>query len=61
MLSFDKRSYEVRETEGKADVTVVRSGGAGGAVTVDYETKDGTAVAGEDYKSVRGTLEFAVR
>ena len=29
------------------------------AVRVDYETRDGTATAGADYRETRGTLEFA--
>ncbi|OUC15999.1 MAG: hypothetical protein B0A82_03825 [Alkalinema sp. CACIAM 70d] len=30
------------------------------AITVDYTTKDGTALAGEDYTAANGTLNFAV-
>ncbi len=39
--------------------TVSLSRAAAGEVTVDYATRDGTAVAGEDYTFTRGTLRFA--
>ena len=38
---------------------VTLSRAASGAVTVDYATSDGTAVAGEDYTATSGTLTFA--
>ena len=37
---------------------VTLSRAASGAVTVDYATSDGTAVAGEDYTATSGTLTF---
>ena len=39
--------------------TVSLSRAASGPVTVDYASADGTAVAGEDYTAVSGTLTFA--
>jgi Ca2+-binding RTX toxin-like protein/Tol biopolymer transport system component len=39
--------------------TVRLSPASAGAVTVQYATADGTAVAGEDYDSAAGTLTFA--
>ena len=47
------------ETGPLATITVVRSGGTAGGVTVDYATSDGTAQAGTDYVSTSGTLSFA--
>ncbi len=41
-------------------VTVTRTGGASQAVTVNYTTADGTAVAGVDYLPNSGTLSFGV-
>ena len=38
---------------------VTLDGAASEPVTVDYDTVDGTAKAGEDYRSASGTLEFA--
>jgi hypothetical protein len=40
-------------------VTVQRTGGVGGAVSVDYATSDGTATAGSDYAAASGTLNWA--
>src|SRR6266851_2729048 len=39
-------------------LTVNRTGGATGTVTVDYATSDGTATAGVDYTATAGTLTF---
>ena len=45
--------------EGETAAFVVRlSAASGAAVTVAYETLDGTAVAGVDYTSMSGTLRF---
>ena len=45
--------------EGESAAFVVRlSAASGAAVTVAYETMDGTAVAGADYTSTLGTLRF---
>ena len=53
---------DAEATEG-ADAAVAflvsLSRAASGTVTVDYATRDGTAVAGEDYTRTRGTLSFA--
>jgi hypothetical protein len=42
-----------------ATVTVTLSAAAGVPVSVDYSTLNGSAIAGEDYQSVAGTLTFA--
>ena len=49
----------VNETDGAAVVTVTLAPPAGVAVTVDYATADGTAVAGQDYTATSGSLNFA--
>jgi hypothetical protein len=43
---------------GAFQITVTRTAGAAGLVTVDYNTTDGTAVAGQDYTPTFGTLVF---
>ena len=43
---------------GRYHVTVVRTGGTTGSLSVDYSTTDGTAIAGQDYTSTSGTLTF---
>lgn len=40
-------------------LTVTRSGGSNGAVSVDFSTGDDTAVATSDYTTTAGTLTFA--
>ncbi|HUQ11997.1 MAG TPA: Calx-beta domain-containing protein [Steroidobacteraceae bacterium] len=54
---------DVTVTEGNAPVTatftVTLSAAAAGAVTVNYATADGTALAGSDYTAASGTLSFA--
>lgn len=40
-------------------LTVTRSGGSTGTVTVDFSTVDGSAVATSDYTTTAGTLTFA--
>jgi len=58
-LQFSAVSYQVAENTGGGLLTVTRSGGSFGAVTVDYATSNGTAVAGSDYTFTSGTLSFA--
>jgi hypothetical protein len=59
MIDFKSLHYDVDETDGQAIVTVERLGGVGGAVSVDYQTSDGSATAGADYAARNGTLNWA--
>jgi glucose/arabinose dehydrogenase len=54
-------SYSVGEAGGNASITVLRSGGSAGAVSVQIATGGGSAVAGVDYAAVSTTLTFADR
>jgi large repetitive protein len=57
VLKFSQAAVTVNE--GSATVlTVTRTGSMHGGVTVDYETADDTAFAGEDYEAAAGTLTF---
>src|SRR5439155_6730813 len=47
------------EDTGTATIAVTRTGGTAGAVTVNYATGNGTALAGTDYQAASGTLTFA--
>ncbi len=58
-LAFSNTSYSVNENAGTATITVNRTGGSTGSVTVNYATSNGTATAGSDYAAVSGTLTFA--
>jgi uncharacterized protein YhfF len=58
-LQFSTVSYSVVENSVSATITVSRTGGSFGTVSVDYATSDGTATAGTDYTAVIGSLSFA--
>jgi len=59
-LQFSAASYNVLENGVEATITVTRTGGSFGAVSVDYATvAGGTATAGADYTATSGTINFA--
>ncbi len=58
-FGFGVTSATVNENAGQVIITVTRTGGSGGAASVDYATADGTGVAGTDYTATSGTLNFA--
>jgi uncharacterized repeat protein (TIGR01451 family) len=59
LLQFASSSEVVDESAGVAAITVVRTVGAGGTVTVHYQTVGGNATPGMDYISTSGILNFA--
>jgi hypothetical protein len=58
-VQFTSTAFDVLETSPQATVNVSRTGGATGAASVDYDTANGTATAGQDYTAVGGTLNWA--
>jgi plastocyanin len=58
-LSFSQASYSASENEGNATITVNRTGGKSGAVTVHFAATAGTAVSGTNFTNASGTLNFA--
>lgn len=58
-FSFSAGIFQTNETSGTATITVIRTNGIAGAVSVDYATSAGSAVEGEDYSETNGTLNFA--
>lgn len=56
---FSRVSYSADESDPTVDVTILRSFGAGGEVSIDFMTSDGTAIAGSDYQAVNQTIIFA--
>lgn len=58
-LSLSAASYSVAENAGTVSITVSRSGGSDGAVSVNYATSNGSASAGSDYASASGSLNWA--
>ena len=68
IIKFAAATFSVNEAAGSAVITVTRTGGMAGAVTVDYATADlpcaispcpGIAESSEDYEPRAGTLTFA--
>lgn len=57
-LQLSASFYEVAEGAGELTVTVNRTDGTSGVVTVDYATSDGTGTADVDYAATSGTLTF---
>ncbi|HET9788478.1 MAG TPA: Calx-beta domain-containing protein, partial [Pyrinomonadaceae bacterium] len=57
-VQFSLSVFQVIEDVGLATITVVRTGGSAGNLSVNYATADGTATTGQDYTSTSGTLNF---
>ena len=57
-LSFSATNYTVNETDGTAYLTVLRTNGTSGTVSVTYNTVPGTATPGVSYVTTTGTLTF---
>jgi hypothetical protein len=57
-LQFSELPYEVDEGEGIVTITVTRIDGSYGEASVEYTTKDGSALAGEDYTEITDTLSW---
>jgi uncharacterized delta-60 repeat protein len=58
-LAFSARSYAVAESGGAATITVTRTAGTVGEVSVAYATSDGTARSDSDYLPSSGVVTFA--
>lgn len=58
-FDFDLTTQDLYEDIGNVALTITRSGGTDGEVTVNYATVDGTATAGVDYTASSATLTFA--
>ena len=58
MISFQKPSYVVKESIGKASLLLERTKGTDGTVTVTWLTKDQSAINGGDIMCGTGTITF---
>ncbi len=58
-LQLSASGYSIAQSGGSLSVTVNRTGGSNGAISVAYATANGTAVAGTDYTAASGTLNWA--
>lgn len=56
-ISIDSTS--VNEAAGMTTFSVTLSAASGRAISVDYDSSDGTAMAGSDYTAVSGSVSFA--
>jgi uncharacterized delta-60 repeat protein len=59
VLEFSAATYSRLESSRTPIVTVTRTGGTEGAVSVSFTTSDGSAVGGADYETVNQTVVFA--
>jgi ribosomal protein L35AE/L33A len=57
-LQFSKAKYSVDESDDFIEVTVTRTGGKDGVVTVKCASSDDSATAGSDYTTVTETLSW---
>ena len=58
-IAFSAATYSVTEGAGTATVTLTRTGGSDGAVTVLVSATGGTATGGTDYSGLPVTVSFA--
>lgn len=58
-VQFETSSLSVNEAAGTASLTITRTGGSDGAVSVAVASSDGSAVAGQDYTALNTTVSFA--
>ncbi len=58
-IQFTDSNFSVAESDETATITVERVGGSDGTLSMNYATRDGTAIVWDDYKEVMGTLTWA--
>jgi hypothetical protein len=58
-LAYSAPTYTVAQSAGSLTISVDRTGGSAGAVSIAYATASGTAMAGADYTAATGTLNWA--
>ena len=51
--------YSVNENGTSVDLQVLRENGSDGVVSIDFDTIDSSAIAGQDYQAVSGALTWA--
>lgn len=58
-VGLSAATYTVDENAGSVTITIMRTNGSDGTVTISYTTSNGSAVAGTDYNAASGILTFA--
>jgi streptogramin lyase len=59
VLQFSAADYSINESGGSATITLSRTGGTAGVVSVQVSTGGGTATAGTDYTAISQTISWA--
>lgn len=57
-IAFVGAGFEATEGDGTATISVARTGGSWGAVSVSFSTSNGSALAGSDYTAASGVLTW---
>jgi hypothetical protein len=57
-LSFSASNYSIAQDASLVYLTIIRVGSAASAVSINYSTVDGTALAGTDYSAASGMLQW---
>lgn len=57
-VAFASTAFTTLESSTQAMVTVRRTGGSDGVVSIDYSTFDGDAQAGQDYEATTGSISW---
>ena len=58
-IQFSGPNYTAGEGDGRANITITRSGDTSSGASVSFATSDGTAKEGRDYTATYGLLNFA--
>ncbi|KAG1678958.1 hypothetical protein FOA52_013021 [Chlamydomonas sp. UWO 241] len=58
VVMFELPTWEAGVQDSFAQVVVIRRHGADGNISIDYATKDGSALAGKHFAATKGRLEF---
>ncbi len=57
-ISLTSTAFSATEGDGTANISIVRTGGSWGPVSVTFSTSNGTATAGSDYTAVTTTVTW---
>ena len=57
-VAFEQSTYTIDDTDTEAVVTLLRTGGTNGTISVNFNTQDGSAKAGVDYTAVSTNVVF---
>jgi hypothetical protein len=58
-VQFSATTYTVAQSAGSVSISVTRVNGSSGAASVAYATSNGSAIAGQNYTAVSGTLSWS--